>query len=115
MSDATKLFENDGRLWHEAVMAVQSPHVCCRGQSGKHLLGMSISHFDPNPPCDRLSIREPHGCNSAGRIRVDAWSRCAYASLHEGRERVLPPRLPERREPVQHAATLWSKAGLCTG
>jgi len=28
-------------------MAVQSPHVCCRGQSGKHLLGMSISHFDP--------------------------------------------------------------------
>ena len=27
-------------------MAVQSPHVCCRAQSGKHLLGASISHFD---------------------------------------------------------------------
>src|SRR3984885_814597 len=24
-----------------------SPHVRCRGQSGRHLLGMSISHFDP--------------------------------------------------------------------
>jgi hypothetical protein len=28
-------------------MAAQSPHVCCLGQSGRHLLGMSISHFDP--------------------------------------------------------------------
>ena len=37
----------DVRIWHETVMAVQSPHVCCRGQSGKFLLGMSISHFDP--------------------------------------------------------------------
>ena len=35
----------DVRIWHETVMAVQSPHVCCRGQSGRHLLGMSISHF----------------------------------------------------------------------
>ena len=35
----------------ETVMAVQSPHVCCREQSGKHLLGMSISHFDPLRTC----------------------------------------------------------------
>src|SRR6202007_1179821 len=32
--------------WHETVVAVQSLHVCCRGQSGKYLLGMSISHSD---------------------------------------------------------------------
>jgi hypothetical protein len=34
------------------VMAVLSPHVYCRGQSGKNLLAMSISHFDPNETSD---------------------------------------------------------------
>jgi hypothetical protein len=34
-------------IWHETVIAVQPPHVCCRSQSGKHVLGESISHFDP--------------------------------------------------------------------
>src|SRR5215813_4469703 len=65
-------------------------------------------------PFDRLRVREPRTCNSARRISGDAWSRCAYASLHEGRERVLPPRLPERRESIQHAGRLYSKGGLCT-
>src|ERR1700689_790325 len=36
---------SDFVLWHETVMAAQSPHVCCPGQRGRHLLGMSISHF----------------------------------------------------------------------
>ena len=27
MSDATKLFENDGRLWHETDLQAQSTHV----------------------------------------------------------------------------------------
>jgi hypothetical protein len=34
-------------------MAVQSPHVCCREQSGKHLLAASISAFDP---CRTLAL-----------------------------------------------------------
>jgi hypothetical protein len=25
-------------IWHETVIAVQPPHVCCRSQSGKHVL-----------------------------------------------------------------------------
>src|SRR6266446_1935358 len=29
-------------------MLEQSPHVCCRGQSGSHLLAWSISEFDPS-------------------------------------------------------------------
>jgi hypothetical protein len=37
----------DFRNWHETVIAVQPPHVRCRSQSGKHVLGESISHFDP--------------------------------------------------------------------
>jgi hypothetical protein len=32
-------------IGHETVMAAQSPHVCCPGQRGRNLLGMSISHF----------------------------------------------------------------------
>jgi hypothetical protein len=39
---------SDVGLWHETVIAVQLPHVCYLGQSGRHPLGMSISHFDPH-------------------------------------------------------------------
>src|ERR1700691_4638088 len=35
------------RLWHETVIKVQPPHVRCRRRSGKHVLGESISPFDP--------------------------------------------------------------------
>ena len=37
----------DVRYWHETVIAVQPPHVRCRSRSGKHVLGESISPFDP--------------------------------------------------------------------
>jgi hypothetical protein len=43
----TSGFERNVRNWHETVMSMQSPHVCCWGQSGPHLLEGSISHFDP--------------------------------------------------------------------
>jgi hypothetical protein len=33
-------------LWHETIMPVQST-VRCLGRSGRHLIRMSISHFDP--------------------------------------------------------------------
>jgi hypothetical protein len=51
------------RSWRETIMAVQSPHVCCRGQSGKHLLGMRISHVDPKrtPLRERNAPRRPLG------------------------------------------------------
>jgi hypothetical protein len=37
-------------------MAGHSPHVCCRGNSGKYLLAASISHFDPNRTCHAHGI-----------------------------------------------------------
>jgi hypothetical protein len=35
-------------VWHEADMPTASRDVRFRGQSGKHLLAMSFSGFDPN-------------------------------------------------------------------
>jgi hypothetical protein len=43
-------------LWHETVMAAQSQRVCCLVQSGRQLLEMSISHFDPK----QTSFAPPH-------------------------------------------------------
>jgi hypothetical protein len=40
------LYLLDDSSWHEAVTAAQSSHVCCLGHRGRHLLGMSISHFE---------------------------------------------------------------------
>jgi hypothetical protein len=37
----------DGSYWHKCEVPTASSYVCCLGQSGKHLLAMSISHFDP--------------------------------------------------------------------
>src|SRR3984957_4086612 len=35
------------RFWYRTDMAQQSPHVCYWGKSGRHLLAVSISPFDP--------------------------------------------------------------------
>src|ERR1700742_854575 len=35
------------RFWHETVIAVRFPSVCCRWQSGRYLPGTGVSHFDP--------------------------------------------------------------------
>ena len=53
--------------------------------------------------------------NSFSCVSVDA-KNCGASALirHKVRERESFPRLPERREPVQHAARLYSKGGLCT-
>jgi hypothetical protein len=45
--DAAFAAVHESAVGHETVMASQSPHVCCLGQRGRHPLGMSISHFDP--------------------------------------------------------------------
>jgi hypothetical protein len=37
----------DFRSWHETDMPPWSLYVCCWGQSGKHMLGLSSSRFDP--------------------------------------------------------------------
>ena len=66
----------DFRLWHETVMVVRSPQVCCPRQSGKHLLGVSISYFDPKrskavPGMDRLIL-----ANSRRRWLFSAQAVC---------------------------------------
>ena len=43
----TKIQGADFSCWHLSDMAQQSLHVCYRGNSGKHRLAASISHFDP--------------------------------------------------------------------
>jgi hypothetical protein len=35
-------------LWHKCEVSTASSDVRVRRQSGRHLLGVSISHFDPN-------------------------------------------------------------------
>jgi len=47
MTSLSLASQNHVCAWHETVMAMQSPQVCYRRQSGKHLLHASISHFDP--------------------------------------------------------------------
>jgi hypothetical protein len=56
--------------------AAQLPHVCCLVQSGRQLLEMSISHFDPSATLARISccsceadfssIRRPIGTVTMG-------------------------------------------------
>ena len=53
--------ERPPQLAASTVMAVLSPHVYCRGQSGKNLLAMSISHFDPNEKSDLVFKAMPDG------------------------------------------------------
>jgi len=38
---------SDVRFWHKCEVPTASRNVWCWGQSGKHLLARSISHFDP--------------------------------------------------------------------
>jgi hypothetical protein len=39
----------DDRLWHIPEVPALLVHVGCWGKTGRHLLAMSSSHFDPKP------------------------------------------------------------------
>jgi hypothetical protein len=56
------------RIWHETVIAVQPPHVCCRSQSGKHVLALSFSDFGTFETCRRTLTMSVH----RGRMEVMA-------------------------------------------
>src|SRR3982074_3240456 len=45
--EATPSPRRDSRSWHKCEVPTASSHFRVRGQCGNHLLGESISHFDP--------------------------------------------------------------------
>jgi hypothetical protein len=62
---------------HETVTAVQSLQVCCRRQSGKHLLGVSISHFDLLQKWGAGALPYAEHCSNMNVINISARSRRA--------------------------------------
>jgi len=44
--------QKDDRFWHKTDMPMQSPHICCRGQSGHDGAGRGLPVLDPNKTMD---------------------------------------------------------------
>jgi hypothetical protein len=40
----------DDRLWHSSAVPTAPSNVGYRGQTGRHMLNASSSHFDPDRP-----------------------------------------------------------------
>jgi hypothetical protein len=63
---------SDGRFWHETDMPTALRDVRSQGQSGKHMLALSFSGFDPIGDIDRFEIPQRGGrlcyffCSEAG-------------------------------------------------
>jgi hypothetical protein len=47
MTDRGRAHHGDICFWHETEVPISLRDVRVRGQSGRYLLGVSISHFDP--------------------------------------------------------------------
>jgi hypothetical protein len=67
----------DVAYWHECEVPTASRNVRVRRRNGRHLLGVSISHFDPKPTFGSRSAAAQHSVDN----RPDQWRLLSDAAI----------------------------------